>query len=155
MCSRQGREGIALRLDRRDFPTAVMQPGRKVLYQYLTIGMGQLLGQGHRFLAPLHSLRRIAKTPQCEGRMEKTHHPRRFSMAERQGPLRRRVGEGYALLAVHPGGGVFAQEGQNAREYVMRLQAGRWCSCTLCELVELFPQLPCRRQCSLVAIEST
>ena len=47
-------------------------------------------------------------------------------MAERQGPLRRWVGEGDALLEVRPGGGVVAQVEQGAPERVMCLQEVRW-----------------------------
>ena len=82
--------------------------------------------------------------------MEKAHHPGGLAMAERQGPLRRWVGEGDAPLAVHPGSGIGAQEGQaqegqDTGEHVMGLQELRWCRRTLCKSVELFPQLPCRR----------
>jgi hypothetical protein len=76
-------------------------------------------------------------------------------MAERQGPLHRRVGEGDTLLQVCPGRGVFALEKQGAPERVMGLQAGHGCSLALGQPVELFAQLPCRRQDAPSEIEPT
>jgi hypothetical protein len=67
-------------------------------------------------------------------------------MAEGQGPLRHRVGEGDALLKVRPGGGVFAQEQQDSSERIIGLQARRWGGHALRQTVELFPQLLRRRQ---------
>jgi hypothetical protein len=40
--------------------------------------------------------------------MGKAPHPRRYTMAECQGPLRRRIDEGNALFEVRPCGSVFA-----------------------------------------------
>ena len=76
-------------------------------------------------------------------------------MAEHQGPLRRRVDEGDPLLQVRPGGGIFAQEEQGAPERVMGLQAARRGGLALRQPVELFPELPRRRQRPPVAIEPT
>ena len=76
-------------------------------------------------------------------------------MAERQGSLRRRVGEGDPLLEVRPGGGVFAQVEQGRPERIMGLQAVRRRSLMLRQLEELFPQLPRRRQRPPAVIEPT
>ena len=65
--------------------------------------MGQLLGQGQRLLVPLHSLGRIAQTPQRLGRIDQAPYPWYHLMAEDQRPLGHRVGKGKSLLGVGPG----------------------------------------------------
>jgi hypothetical protein len=67
-------------------------------------------------------------------------------MTELQGSLLRRVDEGDPLLEVRPGINILIQLEQGVPELVMGLQEGRWRGLTLRQLVELFPQLPRRRQ---------
>ena len=118
-----------------------MQEGRKVQGMRETVGMGECLGQGQRLLAPPQGLRRIAQTPQRERRIGQAPHPWGLTKPERQGLLRRRIGEGDPLREVPPGIGVFAQEEQGAPESIMGLQAGRGFSPALCQSGELFRQL--------------
>ena len=64
--------------------------------------MSQPLGEDERLLTPPYDLRRSAQAPQRVGRYGQALR----IMVERQGPLRRRVGEGDPLCEVRPGGDV-------------------------------------------------
>ena len=100
---RQGQEGVGLRLHRRGVPAAVMQEGRLDAGPAPDYRDGPAPGPAPGLLTPPHGLRRIAQAPQRVGRIGQAPHPRRHAMAERQGALRRRVGEGDPLLEVRPG----------------------------------------------------
>src|SRR4029450_5561228 len=104
--------------------------------------MGQLLRQGQGLLTPPYSLRGIAQAPERVGPYGQAPHPKRLALAERQGPLRRRVGEGDPLLEVCPSGGVFAQVAQDDPERIVGLQEVRRCSRVLRQSEGLFTQLP-------------
>ncbi len=155
VCRCQSQDGVGLRLHRRHIPAVMMQPGHPVPGHRQTIGMGQLLRQGQGLLTPPHGLRGIAQAPQRVGRDGQAMHPKRLTLAFRQGPLHRRVGEGDPLLEVRPSGGVFAQVAQDDPERIVGLQEVRRCGRALRQSQELFAQLSRRWQCSQVLIEPT
>jgi hypothetical protein len=114
--------------------------------------MGQRLREGQGLLTPLHGLRGIAQAPQRVGRDGQAMHPKCLTMAFRQSPLHRRVGEGNPLLQVRPSGGVFAQVAQDDPERIVGLHEGQWCGHTLRQSAELFAQLSRHCQCPRVLI---
>ena len=65
--------------------------------------MVDLLGQDQGLLTPPPGLRWISQAPQRVRRHGEAPHPRRNTLAERLGPLRRPVDEGEALLQVPVG----------------------------------------------------
>ena len=123
-----------------------MQEGCIVPGHHQTLGMGEFLGQGQRLLTPMYGLHRIAQTPQwvrCQG---KAPYPRRRVIVEHQGSLHRRVDESASLFEVRPGGGIFTQIEQGVPEHFVGLEEVRWLGLALRQPIELFPQLPRRRQ---------
>ena len=107
--------------------------------------MGQCLRQGQRLLTPLHGLRWEPQAPQGVSHCGQTHHPRSPAMAERQGLLRRRVGEGDRLIEVRPGRGVVTQVEQGHPEDIVCYQAMYRVGRVLRQPEELFPNLQRRR----------
>jgi hypothetical protein len=73
--SRQGQQGLGVRLDRLPLPSFDMESSTKAQRLNQTVGMRQCMRHGQRLLTPLHGLVRIAQRPQGPGHQGAEGHP--------------------------------------------------------------------------------
>ena len=87
------------------------------------LGLAEGLGQGQGVLTALDRLGREAQAPQRAGGKGPARDRQRRMTVELLALLRRQVGEGNAVLAVRPGGGIVPQMVVGMPEDVIRRQA--------------------------------
>src|SRR5262245_60119465 len=109
---RKADEGFGTLLGGTLLAAELMEHGSSLQGIPQTIGVDNVLRQGHRLLVPCQSLVRIAKMPQRQGGMAAAHHARVLPIKERRGTVLLGIVERYTLCQMRARRGSRAQEEQ-------------------------------------------